>query len=149
LGCRPRCAYGIQGIAALLDSQFRLLWHGRRTAPPRHQTLRATLDWSYNLLSELERVILRRLSIFVGPFSLDAAQTVAAGDSIESEQVMEAVADLVAKSLVVSDTRQCRGAPVGYYDTTRAYLLAKIAESGEASAIAQRQRRLLSPIART
>ena len=63
-------AYGLQEIARLLDSEFALRWPGRRTAPPRHQTLRATLDWSYNLWSEVERTVLRRLSVFVAGFTL-------------------------------------------------------------------------------
>src|SRR6202171_5298126 len=91
-------AYGIEGIESLLDGPCRLLWHGRRTASPRHQTLSAMLDWSYNLLPESERVLLCRLSVFVGAFSLEAAQFVAAGNILEREQVAEAIAGLVAKS---------------------------------------------------
>src|SRR6202021_1485215 len=64
--------HGVQGTAALLDKQFRLLWRGCRTALPRHQTLSATLDWSYNLLTPTERLVLRRLAVFVGGFSLEA-----------------------------------------------------------------------------
>src|ERR1700749_4312832 len=71
--------YGLQEIARLLDSEFALRWPGRRTAPPRHQTLRATLDWSYNLLSEVERTVLRRLSVCVTGFTLEAAQPFAGG----------------------------------------------------------------------
>src|SRR5262249_1762308 len=70
-------AYGIQGIASLLDNQVPFHLRGRRGASPRHQTLSATLDWSYNLLTDLESSVLRRLSVFVGRFSLDAAQIVA------------------------------------------------------------------------
>jgi DNA-binding winged helix-turn-helix (wHTH) protein len=66
-------ALGIEALASRLDDRFNLLTSGRRTALPRHQTLRATLDWSYGLLAEPERVILHRLAIFAGPFSLDAA----------------------------------------------------------------------------
>jgi signal transduction histidine kinase len=69
-------AYGIRGTAAILEHRFKLLWQGRRTAPSRHQTLAAMLDWSYDLLSELERTVLRRLSIFIGIFSLDAVAAV-------------------------------------------------------------------------
>jgi predicted ATPase/DNA-binding winged helix-turn-helix (wHTH) protein len=130
-------AYGIQGTAALLDSRFKLLWQGQRTALPRHQTLSAMLDWSHNLLSEAERVILRRLSVFVGIFTLDAAISVAAGDGIDKTQVIEAVASLVAKSLAATDasdgTTRYR-----LLDTTRAYVLEKLIESGEADFIARR-----------
>ena len=128
---------GVCGTAALLDSQFRLLWQGRRTALPRHQTLGATLDWSHNLLSEFERVVLRRLAVFVGPFSLEAAQSVAAGNPVDHGQVVEAVASLVAKSLVATEI----GASSVRYrllDTTRTYAQGKLIRSGEATAVALR-----------
>src|SRR3982075_2227284 len=129
--------YGIKGIASLLDSPCRLLWRGRRTASSRHQTLSAMLDWSYNLLPESERVLLRRLSVFVGAFSLEAAQFVAAGDILEREQVAEAIAGLVTKSLVVVEANHA-GTLYRLLDTTRAYVLAKMIDSGERNTIAQR-----------
>src|ERR1700738_3045217 len=130
-------AYGIKGIASLLDGPCRLLWRGRRTALPRHQTLSAMLDWSYNLLPESERVILRGLSGFVGAFSLEAAQCVAAGDNPEREQVAEAIAGLVTKSLIAVETSHTE---VLYrlLDTTRAYVLVKTVDSGERNTIARR-----------
>jgi predicted ATPase/DNA-binding winged helix-turn-helix (wHTH) protein len=130
-------AYGIKGIASLLDGPCRLLWHGRRTASPRHQTLSAMLDWSYNLLPESERLIFLRLSVFVGAFSLEAAQFVAAGDILEREQVAEAIAGLVTKSLVAVETNRT-GTLYRLLDTTRAYVLAKMIDSGERNTIAQR-----------
>jgi predicted ATPase/DNA-binding winged helix-turn-helix (wHTH) protein len=129
--------YGIKGIASLLDSPCRLLWRGRRTASSRHQTLSAMLDWSYNLLPEAERVILRRLSVFVGAFSLEAAQFVAAGDNLEEEQVAEAIAALSTKSLIAVETDHT-GALYRLLDTTRAYVLTKMVDSGERNTIAQR-----------
>src|SRR5467141_641926 len=129
--------YGIKGIASLLDSPCRLLWRGRRTASSRHQTLSAMLDWSYNLLPEAERVILRRLSVFVGAFSLEAAQFVAAGDILEREQVAEAIAALSTKSLVAVETDNTETL-YRLLDTTRAYVLAKMVDSGERNTIAQR-----------
>ena len=78
LAAARAAALGIEALAARLDDRFRLLTGGRRTALPRHQTLRATLDWSYELLAEPERVILRRLAVFAGAFSLEAAGAVAA-----------------------------------------------------------------------
>jgi predicted ATPase len=75
-------ALGVEALATRLDDCFQLLTGGRRTALPRHQTLRATLDWSHQLLPELERVVLRRLAIFAGGFTLQAATTVAATDEI-------------------------------------------------------------------
>jgi predicted ATPase len=73
---------------------------GRRTALPRHQTLRATLDWSYELLGEPERVILRRLAVFAGVFRLEATSAVIASPEIAPAEVVEGIANLVAKSLV-------------------------------------------------
>ena len=82
LAAARAASLGIEGLAAWLDDRFRLLAGGRRTALPRHQTLRATLDWSYELLTEPERVVLRRLAIFAGGFTLQAASAVAADDEI-------------------------------------------------------------------
>jgi predicted ATPase/DNA-binding winged helix-turn-helix (wHTH) protein len=130
-------AYGIRGTAELLELRFKLLWQGRRTALPRHQTLNAMLDWSYNLLSEDEQRVLSRLSVFVGVFTLEAAQFVAAEADTNAEQVAEMLATLVAKSLVAT---LARGASVRYWllDTTRAYASVKMAESGEADMIERR-----------
>jgi predicted ATPase len=94
---------GLQGLAARLDDRFRLLTRGRRTALPRHQTLSATLDWSHELLLESERVVLRRLAVFAGSFTLPAASTVASSGDIAGSDVADCVANLVAKSLVTAD----------------------------------------------
>ena len=130
-------ALGIRETAAHLNNRFRLLWHGRRTALPRHQTLSAMLDWSYELLPELERVVLRRLSVFVGFFTLEAARSVAAGSDIDGTQVVGAVASLVAKSLVSADTSDAT-TRFRLLDTTRAYILGKPMESGDADDTARR-----------
>ena len=126
--------YGVKGIAALLEDEFRLRWRGRRTALPRHQTLGATLDWSYNLLSETERLTLRRLAVFVGAFSLEATVAVV-GENLDSTEVTEILATLVDKSLVTLDT----SATMRYrlLDTTRAYAWQKLSESGEHTKIAR------------
>ena len=92
--------YGVEEMLALLSDKFRLLWEGRRTAPPRHRTLRAMLDWSYDLLSELERAVLCRLSVFAGTFTLEAACRVATADDISEAKAVEAIHQLVAKSIV-------------------------------------------------
>ncbi|HEX3524379.1 MAG TPA: transcriptional regulator, partial [Stellaceae bacterium] len=91
---------GIRGTAQLLDNRFSLLWHSRRTALPRHETLNAMLDWSYSLLSEREKAVLCRLSIFVGDFTLQAAGSVASETEADEADVIDAVAGLVAKSLI-------------------------------------------------
>src|SRR6266851_4636108 len=89
---------GLEELAARLDDRFRLLTGGHRTALPRHQTLRATLDWSYELLSAIERTLLRRLAIFVGGFTLEAASAVAASVDISAAEVVDSVTNLAAKS---------------------------------------------------
>jgi predicted ATPase/DNA-binding winged helix-turn-helix (wHTH) protein len=123
-------ALGIEALAARLDDRFGLLTGGRRTALPRHQALRATLDWSYELLSGPEGVVLRRLAVFAGPFSLDAAAAVAASPELAARDVIEGLLGLVAKSLVVA---RGAGAVARYrlLDTTRAYALEKLEMSGE------------------
>jgi predicted ATPase/DNA-binding winged helix-turn-helix (wHTH) protein len=121
-------AHGVQGTASLLDKQFRLLWRGRRTALPRHQTLSATLDWSYNLLSQTEQLVLRRLAVFVGGLSLEAALDVAA-ESLDPAELTEMLATLVDKSLVTSDSTTAMRYRL--LDTTRAYAWQKLTESGE------------------
>lgn len=128
--------HGLQGLATLLDSRLRLSWQGRRTALPRHQTLSATLDWSYDLIPETERAVLRRLSVLVGGFTLQAAEAVASDASLDAGAVVEALEQLVAKSLVQADTL---GAPrYRLLDTMRAYARSKLAESAEAPAAARR-----------
>jgi predicted ATPase len=104
---------------------------------PRHQTLRATLDWSYQLLPEPERVVLRRLAIFAGGFTLQAASTIAAIGEIASTDIIDGAANLVAKSLVAADL----GGATGWYrllETTRAYALEKLRQSGEFAQLARR-----------
>jgi predicted ATPase len=93
-------AHGLQGTADLLSNRFKLRWQGRRTAIPRHQTLHAMLDWSFNLLSEHDRRVLVRLSVFVGVFTLAAAQAVACDDQLDDLEVGHAIGSLIDKSLL-------------------------------------------------
>jgi predicted ATPase len=90
-------------ISELLDERFRLLTGGRRSAVERHQTLRATVDWSYSLLGERERDVFDRLGVFAGSFDARAAQAVAVGDAVEAWDVLDALTELVAKSMVVAE----------------------------------------------
>jgi hypothetical protein len=122
LAARRVEAYGLQQTAALLDQRLTLLWLGPRTAPQRQKTLHATLDWSYGLLSELERAVLRRLAVFVGHFTIDAALAVVGTASVNQSLVFGAIDSLVAKSMVATSPL---GAMVRYrlLDTTRAYAL--------------------------
>ena len=130
-------ALGIAEIAARLDDRFHLLTDGHRRALPRHQTLRATFDWSYELLPEPERFALRRLAIFAGDFNLAAASAVVADTDTAASDVVHHLANLVLKSLVVADT----GGSLTRYrllETTRAYALEKLAQNGELDAVARR-----------
>lgn len=96
-------AVSLEQIAARLDDRFRLLSSGSRTALPRHQTLRALIDWSYDLLAEPERWLLRRLAVFAGGFTLEAAESVCSNDGLEREDILDLLSRLVDKSLVVTE----------------------------------------------
>jgi predicted ATPase/DNA-binding winged helix-turn-helix (wHTH) protein len=130
-------AYGIGGISTLLDNQSPLSIRGRRTAQSRHQTLSATLDWSYDLLPENERSVLRRLSVFAGVFSLDAAHAISAGPGDHASISFDVIANLVAKSLVAAEFNATH-ARYRLLDITRAYARTKLIDSGEADATARR-----------
>jgi predicted ATPase/DNA-binding winged helix-turn-helix (wHTH) protein len=129
-------SHGIRGTAELLHNRFKLLWQGRRTALPRHQTLNKMLDWSYNLLLERDKLVLCRLSAFVGVFTLKAALAVA-GTEANDPEVADAVASLVTKSLIsttaIGETTYYR-----LLDTTQAFAASKLAERGEADKVARR-----------
>ena len=137
LAAASAAALGVEGLASRLDDRLNLLTNGRRTAPTRHQTLRATLDWSYELLSEPERAVMRRLAVFADDFTMEAASAVAASGEVAAGDVVRCLAALVTKSLVASDV----GGPVPHYrllETMRAYAAERLAESGEFEAAAKR-----------
>ena len=128
--------YGLPQTAALLEERLSLLWLGQRTAPPRQQTLKATLDWSYGLLSDLERLVLRQLAVFIGSFTLEAARAVLA-DETNQFAVLGAIESLVAKSMIVGPSVRT---PMRYrlLETTRAYALGISTESAERVELAGR-----------
>jgi predicted ATPase/DNA-binding winged helix-turn-helix (wHTH) protein len=137
LAATSAAALGAETLASRLDERFSLLTDGRRAAPARHQTLRAMVDWSYELLSEPERTVIRRLSILGGPFTMAAAGAVAASAEISPADVVRCLASLTAKSLVASNV----DSPIPRYrllETTRAYAMDKLRESGELVAITRR-----------
>jgi predicted ATPase/DNA-binding winged helix-turn-helix (wHTH) protein len=142
-------AYGLDGIVSLLDNRLTLFWKGRRAATPRHQTLCATLDWSYELLPEHERLVLRRLSVFAGAFTLEAAQALSPNGNA---MVLPAIANLVTKSLIAV---VCDGGTTRYrlLDMTRAYMLEKLHASGEYEEVARNHamyyRELIDSLARS
>src|SRR5688500_4125093 len=124
-------------IARRLDDAFRLLTGGSRTSLPRHRTLRATMDWSFNLLGEREQTLLRRLSAFSGSFTLDAAEVVCAGGRLEADDILDGVAALVDKSLVVMEA----GDGVARYrllETVRQYGLERLTEAAERDVLERR-----------
>lgn len=123
--------HGIEGAAGLLDHRFRLLWQGRRTALPRHQTLNALVDWSYNLLPESERQVLRLLSIFVGAFTLDAARALIVSLHIKGQAFEEVIEGLVSKSLISAEVGERQSARYRLLGTTRAHALNKLSENDE------------------
>ena len=123
-------ALGVEGISERLDDRFRLLTTGRRTALARHQTLRATLDWSYELLSEPERIVLRRLGVFAGSFSVEAACAIVASPELPAAAAADGVASLVSRSLIVA---QVAGGSARHrlLETTRAYAREHLEQAGE------------------
>src|SRR6202023_81639 len=132
-------ALSLRQITDSLHDRFRLLTGGARTAVRRQQTLRASVDWSHALLTEPERVLFRRLAVFLGGFDLAAAQAVAGGGEVERYQVLDQLTLLVDKSLVVADDT---GGATRYrlLETVRQYALEKLGESGEADAVRTRHR---------
>jgi predicted ATPase/DNA-binding winged helix-turn-helix (wHTH) protein len=129
-------ALGLAAITSHFDASVRLMWLGRRTAVPRHQTLRATLDWSFDLLSDDEKRVLQRLSVFAGRFSLDAAVEVC-GFDYERAVAIELIACLVSKSLVTVDAGEA-ALSYGMLDTTKSYCWRKLCDAGEAESLSQR-----------
>ena len=132
----------VEQIAARLDDCFRLLTGGSRTALPRLQTLRALIDWSYNLLSASERLLLRRLSVFMGGWTLEAAEAVCAGTGAEpqvrSEEILDILTSLVNKSLAMVVREHSQEPRYLLLETIRQYVLEKLSESGEGEPIRNR-----------
>jgi non-specific serine/threonine protein kinase len=128
----------VQQISARLDDCFKVLAAGSRTLGSRHQTLRAAIDWSYDLLSEPERVLFQRLAVFEGGFTLEATEVVCAGCGIEPDEILELLSHLVDKSLVVVGTQlQGREARYRLLETMRQYGRDRLLELGEAEIIRQ------------
>jgi predicted ATPase/DNA-binding winged helix-turn-helix (wHTH) protein len=124
----------VEQINMRLYDRFNLLTSKTGTALPRQQTLRATLDWSFDLLGAQERAVLQRLAVFAGGFTLEAASSVASDETIDEFVVIDLLAQLVERSLVVADTTD-DGARYRLLETTRSYALEKLAETGETDGI--------------
>ncbi len=128
-------ALSVEEIAARVNDRFRLLTSGNRTAQPRQQTLRAMIDWSYDLLHERERTLLRRLAVFAGSWTLEAAECVGSGDGVEPSQVLDLLSGLVDKSLVMIDAE---GGRYRLLETVRQYAHELLVKSGEVEDAAAR-----------
>jgi predicted ATPase/DNA-binding winged helix-turn-helix (wHTH) protein len=131
-------ALSVEEVARRIDDRFHLLTGGLRTAMPRQRTLRALVDWSYDLLSAGERTVLDTLSVFAGSFSLEAAERVCADDAVNDAGVLDAVGHLVAKSLVIAEVHD--GAATRYHllETIRQYANEKLSEGAMAEATRRR-----------
>ncbi|HXD10697.1 MAG TPA: tetratricopeptide repeat protein, partial [Anaerolineales bacterium] len=127
--------FSTEQIAARLDESFNLLTGGSRTALPRQQTLRASIEWSWNLLTDSEEILLRRLSIFAGGWVQDAAEFVCAGNGIEAQPVLDALTQLVAKSLVVANQEAGRERRYHLLEMIREYAHERLVEAGEEEGI--------------
>jgi predicted ATPase/DNA-binding CsgD family transcriptional regulator len=125
----------VEQIASRLEDSFGLLTGGSRTAVPRQRTLRATIDWSHELLGQKERRLLRRLSVFAGGFTLEAAEAVCVGEGLGRDDVLGLLTQLVDKSLVLVPERQGEEARYRLLETIRQYGQEKLQEAGEESAI--------------
>lgn len=124
-------ALRVEQIAARLENRFDLLTTGSRTALPRHQTLHALIDWSHNLLLEPERVLFRRLAVFAGGWTLDAAEGVCVGDDVKADVVLDLMTQLVNKSLILAEREQGQEARYRMLETIRQYASERLLEAGE------------------
>ncbi|MFH8633954.1 BTAD domain-containing putative transcriptional regulator [Streptomyces lydicus] len=139
-------ALGVRELNARLDDRFRLLGAGRRGAPARQQTLRAVIDWSWELLPAPERTVLRRLAVHADGCTLRAAETVCAGDGVPQDEVLDLLARLVDRSLVTV-ARTAHGPRYRLLETVAAYCLERLAEAGELPAVRRRHHRYYTELA--
>ncbi|GIV98121.1 MAG: serine/threonine protein kinase [Herpetosiphonaceae bacterium] len=130
--------FPVEQIAARLDRRFRLLSESSRTALPRHRILRALVDWSYDLLSLAEQRLFRRLSVFVGSWSLEVAQAVCAGEGIEEDTILDLLPYLVEKSLVIAEPDEEGALRYRMLEILREYARERLIESGELEATQRR-----------
>jgi predicted ATPase/DNA-binding XRE family transcriptional regulator len=123
--------FSAEQMAVRLNESFNLLTGGSRTALPRQQTIRASIEWSWNLLSDSERILLRRLSVFAGGWVLESAEAVCSANGIEEKQVMELMAQLVKKSVVIANQEKGRGTRYYFHEMVRQYIDEKLVEADE------------------
>src|SRR5262249_43341548 len=121
---------GVAEVAARLEDRFALAVGENRAVPARQRALQAALDWSYSLLDDDERLVLRRLGVFVGGWTLTAAESICAGDELRREQVVDALGRLVTKSLVVAD-HDCQGVRYRLHESVRMYAVSQLEATGQ------------------
>ena len=139
-------ALSLEQIAQRLEDSLKLLRGDSRTAPQRQRTLRATLDWSYALLSEAERVLFLRLSVFAGGWTLEAAEALGSGEGVGKGEVLDPLSRLVDKSLVALEEGEHDGAlRYTMLEPVRQYAREKLRESGEEDAVQERHAGFFSP----
>jgi predicted ATPase/DNA-binding SARP family transcriptional activator len=128
-------SFSTEEIATQLNESFNILTGGSRTALPRQQTLRASIEWSWNLLTDSEKILLRRLSIFAGGWTLDGAESVCTGNGIEPGRVLDVLTQLAAKSLVVVNQEEVRAGRHHLLEMIREYAREKLVQAGEEESI--------------
>ena len=128
-------ALSVEQIAERVNDRFRLLTTGDRTALPRQQTLRALIDWSFDLLTEKERILFRRVAVFAGGWTLAAAEDAASGGAVDPSEVLDLLADLVDKSLVMVDVE---GGRYRLLETVRQYAQERLTNSGDSEMVRKR-----------
>jgi predicted ATPase/class 3 adenylate cyclase len=138
-----------EDLVARLDQRFKLLTHGSRAAPERHQALRSTIDWSYDLLNPAERQALQRLSVFAGSCDLAAAEAVLPGDGLDAGDVDDVLGQLVDKSLVVADDADDGGVRYRLLETIRQYAQERLQTSGDTTAVRRRHANYYVALAET
>lgn len=129
----------VEEIDSKLNHRFRLLTGGSRTALPRQQTLRSLIDWSYDLLNDPAKLLLQRLSVFAGGWTLDAAEQICAGHGMETQEILDLLTSLCDKSLVVADQNE-GDSRFRLVETVRQYAREKLVESGSSEAVRERHR---------
>jgi predicted ATPase len=138
----------IEEIFERLDDRFNLLTSGFRSALPRHQTLRAMIEWSYDLLNEKERVLFRRLAVFAGGWTLEGAEEVCSGSGIESSDILDVLSQLVNKSLVIVETKEDK-TRYRSLETIRQYAKEKLVAAGERGVLRDRHLKYFLNLAET
>ena len=142
LGAARVKVLNVEEIARRLEDRFHFLTSGARTALPRHQTLRAMIDWSYNLLSEKEKLLLRRVAVFTGGWSLELAEHVCSDDTIVLDEILDLLTRLVDKSLIAVDHQKV-ATRYRILETVRQYAQEKLSESGDVLTIRAKHREVI------